>query len=281
MKQVTTFLLLFFSLTIFAQSPWTKKKNEGYVQLSFSLIPTYNTVFGNPDYDTQREISDNTLQLYGEFGLNDKTTLFANVPFKMLKSGKFTDDMSLVLPLVLTSEESKNTLGNIQFGVKHNFYNKNWVLSGQISVEANTGSFDQSSGLRTGYDAWTFTPLFLAGKSFGKSYLQSFVGFDVRTNGYSSNFKIGGEYGGKIGKDLWLIGFLDIVKSFENGDVILPTSNTYTATYVNDQEYGAFGAKFIYEFSDKYGVNVGFGGAFFGNNVAKAPALSFGLYHKF
>lgn len=278
MKKLTTLLLLFFTLSFYAQSPWTKNKNEGYIQVSFTAIPSYDSVFGDPDRPTNREISDNTLQLYGEYGLSNKTTLFANIPLKMLKSGDLVTTPSLV---VATSEGSQTSLGNIQLGVKHSFYNKDWILSGQLGVELNTSSFDNASGLRTGYDAWTFTPLFLAGKSLGNSYLQSFIGFDVRTNDYSSNFKIGGEYGGKIFKDFWLIGFIDIVKSFKNGDVIEPASNMLTATYVNNQEYGAFGAKLIYEFSDKYGLNAGFGGAFFGNNVAKAPALSIGLYHKF
>jgi hypothetical protein len=37
-------------------------------------------------------------------------------------------------------------------------------------MEANTGSYDEISGIRTGYDACTFTPLFLAGRSFDKTY---------------------------------------------------------------------------------------------------------------
>lgn len=276
MKQLTSLLVMFFTVSIFAQSPWTKKKNEGYLQLSFTAIPSYDKLFGDPERTTDRKISDNTLQLYGEFGVSDKTTLFANIPLKMVKTG------DIVLTPTATVEDSKTSLGNIQLGVKHNFYNKNsWVLSGQLGVEANTGSFDALSGLRTGIDAWSFTPLFLAGKSFGNSYFQSFIGADVRTNGYSSNFKIGGEYGGKIFKNFWLIGFVDVVKSFENGDVVLPTTNLLTGLYINDQEYGAFGAKAIYEITQKIGVNAGFGGAFFGKNVAKAPALSIGLYHKF
>lgn len=106
------------------------------------------------------------------------------------------------------SKNYNNTsLGNIEIGLKHNFYKKDGVLSGQISVEANTSSFDAISGIRTGYDAWSFTPLFLTGRCFGKTYLQSFIGANIRTNDYSSNFKIGGELGRKITKNIWIIGF--------------------------------------------------------------------------
>ena len=279
MKQLTTLLVLFFSMSLFSQSPWTKKKGEGYLQLSFTTI-SYDKLFGNPDYNTERKINDNTLQLFGEIGLSDKTTIFATLPLKMQKTGNLVTPISAP-NISITSEGSETTIGNIQLGLKQNFYNKNnWVISGQLGIEANTGNFDIATGLRSGADAWTFTPLFLAGKSFRKSYFQSFTRVDIRTYGYSSNFKIGGESGGQIFDSFWLIGFLDIVKSFENGD-FLAQESAITGTYVNDQEYGAFGAKVIYEFSDKFGLNAGFGGAFFGNNVAKAPALSFGLYTKF
>jgi len=56
-------------------------------------------------------------------------------------------------------------------------------------MEINSSSYDKSSAIRTGIDAYTFTPLFLAGTSFGKNYFQSFVGADIRTNNYSSNLK--------------------------------------------------------------------------------------------
>lgn len=280
MKKLTTLVILIYSVSIVAQSPWTKKKGEGYLQLSFTTIPTYSELFSNPKRTTERELSDNTLQFYGEVGLSDKTTLFTNIPLKFIKSGDIANPKAGVP--VNTSEGSETSLGNIQLGIKHNFYNKkSWVLSGQLGVEVNTASYDKTSGLRTGINAWSFTPLFLAGKSFKTSYFQSFIGFDVRTNDYSSNFKFGGEYGGQIFNNFWLIGFIDIVKSFENGKIVLPTNNLLTATYINDQDYGAFGAKFIYEFTEKFGLNAGFGGAFFGNNVAKSPALSIGLYHKF
>lgn len=268
-------LLLFFSVNLIAQSPWTKKKNEGYVQLSFTTISNYDALYGNPDYSTNRKINDNTLQLYGEYGLSDKTTLIASVPLKMVKSG------ALVQPVSFTTEESKTSLGNIQIGVKHNFYNKKWLLTGQLTVEANTSSFSIASGLRTGYDAWTVTPLFIAGRGFDRWYIQASTGFDIRTNDYSSTYKLGGEIGYKAIDWLWVAGFLDGVASLKNGDVALPLQNVTTGLYVNNQSFAAFGLKLIGEISEKTGVNFGFGGAFAGRNVPKKAALTFGLYHKF
>lgn len=279
MKNFTKLLFLFITISIFSQSPWTQEKGKFYTQLSFTTIPNYDTLFGDPDYSAFGTYSDNTVQFFGEYGLSDKTSLVVNLPLKFISIEGFEDPR--VQCVNCAKDFDKTALGNISLGLKHNFYKKGWVLSGQVSLEANTGSYDATSGIRTGYDAWSITPLFLAGRGFGKTYIQSFIGADIRTNDYSSNFKIGGEVGHKISKKIWLIGFLDISKSFKNGNIDLPTLNDFTGLYVNDQEYGSFGFKGIGEFTENFGVTAGFGGAFFGNNVAKQAAMTFGVYHKF
>ncbi|MEM7086615.1 MAG: hypothetical protein AAF489_10560 [Bacteroidota bacterium] len=280
MKQLTKILFLFIGALAFSQSPWTREKGDFYTQLSFTTIPNYNSLFGDPDYDTVGEITDNTIQLYGEYGISNRTSLILNLPIKLISINDFEN------PLIdctgdCSEDFNESALGNVEVGIKHNFYNKNWILSGQFSVEANTGSYDAVSGIRTGYDAFTFTPLFLAGRSFGKTYVQGFIGANIRTNDYSSNFKVGGEIGHKIVKRIWVIAFVDVVKSFENGNIVLPAENIFTGLYVNDQEYGSYGFKGIGEITENFGVTVGFGGASFGNNVARQAALNAGVYHKF
>ena len=101
-------------------------------------------------------------------------------------------------------------------------------------MEANTGPFDNSSGIRTGYNAYTFTPLLLAGKRFDKTYVQSFIRGNFKTNNYRSNFKIGGEIGRKRTTHIWPIGFLDVSKSLENGTIVFPNSNNMTNLYVKN-----------------------------------------------
>lgn len=276
MKKLAYILLFAFSVHSYAQSPWTKKKGEAYVQVNFTFIPKYSELYGNPDFNSERKISDNTLQLYGEYGISDKTTIIASVPFKMLSS----NELVTATNNPVTTEATKTSFGNILVGLKHNFYNKKWLISGQLSVEANTGSFDAPSGLRTGYDAWTFTPLIMAGRGFNSWYIQAFTGVDIRTNDYSSAYKLGGELGYKTTSWLWIAGFLDGVASFQNGNVPAIPTNSLTGLYVNNQSYAAFGLKFIGEFNQNFGANVGLGGAFGGRRVPKSPAISLGLYYK-
>ena len=278
MKASVCILFLLFHFSGKPQSAWTQKKGELYSQLTFSNISNFNEVFGEPEYLTERKITDQTLQLYIEYGISNNTTLIINIPFKMIQTGGLSNT-SNVSPLTIS--DSKSSLGNIEIGLKHKLYNKKWVASLQLNIEANTSSFDERSGIRTGYDAWTFTPTFNISRSFNGFYIQGFSGVNLRTNKYSSNFKIGGEIGTKPFNKLWLIAYIDAIKSFKNGAIALPVSNELTSLYVNNQEYGGYGLKGIFEYSKKIGATAGFGGAFYGNNVAKRIALNFGLYHKF
>ena len=271
------FIIILISFNSQAQGAWTQKKAEAYTQLSFSSIANYSSIYGNPDYSTEREITDNTFQLYGEYGLNDKTTLILNIPLKLIETGNVVGNTTT--PLTIASSNTR--LGNIEMGIKRLLYNNKWVLSGQLNLETNSGSFESASGIRTGIDAWSLTPTINAGRSFKWFYAQAFTGIAFRTNNYSSSFKIGGEIGIRPVNRILVIGLIDVVKSFENGDILLPDTNQLTGLYVNDQEYAAYSLKFVGEITTKLGVNIGIGGAFSGNNVAKRQALTFGAYHKF
>ena len=281
MKSISLLFSLLITSTLFAQSPWTKDKGDLFVNFSYTTISDYNEIFGDPDYFTNGKITDNTYQIYGEYGLSDKTTLIASIPLKSISVDNFVyidpaincvGDCSELLNF------SETAFGNISLGIKHQFYNKGWVISGQFVTEFNTSTFDAKSGIRTGYDAYTFTPQLLAGKSFGKTFFQSHIGVDVRTNDYSNNFKIGGEFGGKVLKNIWLIGFVDVVESFEDGNRI--NDNPLNGLYQNDKEYGAYGLKAILQLCD-LGVTASFANAFSGNNVPKQSAFSIGIFNTF
>ena len=278
MKNPHQLLIFLISFSAFSQGSWTKEKGSYYLQSSYSTIQNYSSLFGDPDHTTERKLTDNTFQFYGEYGFTDKLTLILNLPLKHIKSGDLVVKEN---SNPATKAANETSLGNIEMGLKYNFYKKKWVLSGQFSLEARTGSFDTNSGIRTGNDAWSFTPLLLAGRSFDKFYLQTFAGGIFRTNNYSSNFKVGGELGTKILKKIWLIGFVDVVKSFKNGNIVLPPSNVLTGLYVNDQEYGSYGLKVIGVLTEDFGITGGYGSAFFGNNVAKKIALTMGVYYTF
>ena len=278
MKSLSFTMALLFSLMAFAQSAWTLDKHNIYTQLNYSNISNYNTIFGSPGYMTERYITDNTIQFYIEYGLLKNTTLIASVPVKIIKTGDLSDVLN-VAPV--STSDSKTDIGNIAFGIKQQLISNTWQLAAQLNVEANTGAFYANSGIRTGYAAWTFTPTINLGRSYKSYYFQAFSGLELRTNNYSSNIKIGGEFGYKLFKPVFLILYIDMVQSLKNGNIDLPLSHQINALYVNNQSYGGYGLKVICEITEKSGITTSFGGAFFGNNVAKKVALNIGLYHKF
>lgn len=48
LKKTPKLLFLVMSISAFSQSPWTQEKSKFYTQLSFTTIPNYDTLFGNP-----------------------------------------------------------------------------------------------------------------------------------------------------------------------------------------------------------------------------------------
>ena len=75
-----TLLAACWLLPASAQSPWARSKAGFYAQASYQTIPAYGTLFGknsSEDIEMEREVSENTFQLYGEYGLSRKTTLVA------------------------------------------------------------------------------------------------------------------------------------------------------------------------------------------------------------
>jgi hypothetical protein len=277
MRNAVYIIIGFWAISSFSQSAWTQKKGEAYLQVSYSTIGDYSGIYGNADYASERKISDNTLQFYGEFGASEKTTLVLGIPFKLLEAAALVTASANPV----TTSGSKNALGNVMVGLKHRFPIKDWIVSGQLTIEAETGTFDAQSGLRTGYDTWTLTPTLNLGKSFKGLYVQGYTGLDVRFNGYSSNFKLGAEMGVRPVRPLLLIAYINSSISFRNGDIQLSQSNLLTALYINDQEYVAYGMKAIGEITPNFGLLFGYAGALSGNNVPKREVLSFGIFQKF
>lgn len=275
-KLVFSFVVLSFIQNSYSQSAWTLQEDTWYTQVNFTTIGPYSSVFldGNDQINLPREVTDNTLQLYSEYGLDKKTTLSVILPIKFIESGRE------VFSNAGTSEGSVSALGNLTLGVRRNLLNKDFVLSTTLLIEANTSTFDKSTGIRTGYDAWSFSPSVGVGKGISNVFVQGNTGFDFRTNSYSHSFKANAEAGYKFFDLAWLIFHLDYIKSFKNGDVQLPIENLNTFLYVNDQEYSGYSLKAIVEISENIGVTGGFGGAFSANFLARKAAINFGAYLK-
>jgi len=274
-------LILVFLVTFSmgkAQSPWVAEKGKGYSQLGYTTIGPYTDLFSSngTSYSLTNEITDQTIQAYGEYGLGSGTSLLAAIPVKILKSGQ-----SQIPSLPIRSGSGDlTTMGNIQLAARHNFINKDFVLSGQLTTELPTAGYDDATGLRGGLDALSIIPSLSIGKGLSNLYGYLSAGVAIRTNSYSSDFRTSAELGYKIINRVYIITVLDIVENFENGDAIESTAQRGTGLYLNNQSFFAYGIKGIIGFTDNIGISGAFYGAGSGNLVAKSPSLNFGFYYK-
>lgn len=280
MKYLAFLFFLCLAWQSSAQSPWSAKKNEGFFQLGTSFIGPYNALFtsdGN-DFVTSRTLSDLTLQLYGEYGLGKGWELRMSIPFVFQSSGELSENPTLA-PSV--SEGSLAAFGNIRLGLKKELYNKNFILSAGLNAEIASSSFNEATGLWTGYGAWGIAPSLMFGKGMEKWYAYLNTGPTLRSNGYSAEWRIEAEGGYLLGKRTYLMLNVFLIESFQNGDVDIPQSNLETGFFVNNQSFFSYGPKVLTQFNDKIGLTGAVYLAGSGNMVAKSPSLNLGFFTKF
>ena len=263
-----------------AQSAWTQPEGGTFVQLSFNAITPYDQLYsdGGTSFVTGREMTETSLELYGEYGLFANTTLVGNLPLRNVDSGALVPG-STIQPVTIP-EDSLSDLGNLLLGVRRQLSTGSLSITGEFDVEFPTGTSDDSTGLSTGLDAYTFRPLVSVGQGFGKTYLQGYAGLSFRTDDYSDDWRLGGELGYQFTPRFLLAGTLDLVDSFENGSVQFSSERLQTGLFLDNQEYASFGLKGLWSFSEHFGLSAAVRGAFWGNNVPEAPFLSFGVYYQ-
>ena len=272
-------LLLLLPIGVFAQSPWIKKKGKGYTQISYNVINEYNSLFvsSGKSYTLSRSLTDRTIQFYGEYGMGNDWQLSTILPYKLLATGDIVPN-----PTIKSSASKGNysALGNIEVAIKKNFIDRKFLFSGQLKAELPTSSLDEDTGLRSGLDAVSITPSLTIGRGWKKMYGYLSVGSAIRSNNYSGNLSISGEFGTQPIHKLWIILALDVVSSFENATPKIDVVQKQTGLFLNNQEYFAYGLKAIYQITNEWGINAGFYGASSGNLVAKSPSLNFGIYYQ-
>lgn len=284
MKMRARFLALMTALAlpcpVGASSPWTQERGGGFFQISGYSIDSYERLFDDDDgsFRTGREITDSTLEFYGEYGISDRLTLIGNLPFKFQESGKAVSNPTLTPTTIAAGDLSR--LGNVRVGLRTEFIDRAALFSGQLDLEIPTGTFDRQTGLSTGLDAVTLTPTVSVGRGWGRFHAFGYLGAALRSDDFSHSRLMGAEGGVRLFGRLSVVGLIDSVESFEDGDVALPRENLETGLYVNDQEYLAHGVKLLLDLNDRWGVQFTSHSADSGNFVARSALTGVGLYYK-
>ena len=143
-----------------AGGPWVLGKKKGFAQIGATFL-NYSSVYNSEGVSNGIgfEVTDNTFQLFTEYGISDKMNVKLILPFKSLEAQSGA------------ASESLSGLGNVTIGVKRLLVDKSFKFSGGLDVSMNTIQSESSAGLRTGYDAFGVTPYLSVGTSKGKFYV--------------------------------------------------------------------------------------------------------------
>ena len=191
---ILLFILSFVSYNALGGG-WPQPKGKGFFKLSqFFLI---GKSFYNDDGSEQKDAFPTTgiyiTNFYGEYGLTDRLTIGAYIPFlyrgvrntQKFLSGK-EDNVG----------EAKNLFSDIDLMVKYGIiYNRPFVLSASLTLGIPSGN---SRGLITSGDG-EFNQLLKLEAGYGFQKIPAFLGFGVglnhRTNGFSEEIHIDTEIG--------------------------------------------------------------------------------------
>ncbi len=262
-----------------AQSPWARPANGGYVQVGYHTIPAYSRLFGRggSDLPLVRYVTERTLQLYGEYGLDARTTAIVSLPWRVHERGARTPELPLyIFP---TDAGQISGLGNISLALRRQFFSGPFVLGGTLRLDLPSVSHLANAGLRTGFNAFTVQPSLSVGRGMGRAYWFAYTGLAFRTNDYNHYLNTGAEAGFAVGP-LWLITFVDIVLPFENDARPLQPVHTRTGLYENNQGWLSPGLKALWLVTPRWGVVVSGAGAFWAQYVPKSPGVSAAVFYR-
>lgn len=272
-----------------AGGPWPKAKKSGYAQLGFTYL-NYNSIFG-PDGDgvaLRRNVTDFSSQLYVEYGITDKLTLTANLPFKYVFTGD--DVLNSDSTFFGDTVASGNLFGlnTVLLGLKYNIINKKVIFSAGLNTEANVAKYDSITTLRTGPSAWVFHPYLSVGTTFFSGKLFTFLdaGYRLRTHQYSDevdfNFEVGYSWNYSTYFIFNLAGRISMQEgAYDNGATAeVPRGrDLHTNLYPNNQQFVGYGLKFIQKIKKKVHINAAVYGGF-GQMVAASPTYNFGIAYE-
>lgn len=300
MARILTLTILLFTLvqTADAGGPWPRKKGSGYAQLGFTYVG-YSQFFNDQGkvVPMRRSVIDFTSQAFIEYGLTDKLTLTANLPFKYVSSSEKIAHADSTYFRDTVPSGNLFGLSNVMFGLKYNVINKKVLFSVGLNTEANVAKYDSITTLRTGPSAWVFHPYVSVGGSFlqGKLYTFLDAGYRLRLNGYSDevdlNYELGYTWNQKTYFILNVSGRVSMMEGSKDNNVTAPVdpndSNSslhpygrdlHTSLYPNNQQYVGYGLKFIQKIKHVHiNAAVYFG---MGKMVAAVPSYNLGVAYE-
>lgn len=274
-----TFFLAFSAPNLFATG-WPQSKGHGFFKLDFSMIRARQ--FYSMDgkiYDINGAgtlLGNYTTAFYGEYGLTQRLTAIAYVPF--LVRNTVNEGVGAITGEVLQPGLENTAFGDVDLGLRYGFFQKNsWVLSASILFGIPSGDYKNADLLYTGDGEFNQLLQVEWGYGAARWYATGFFGLNNRTKGFSEEFRYHAEFGYWLKKNTLLaaVKFAG-VESFNNGN---PTGSG-NGLFSNNVEYASPQFALTYEHKQKWGLTAQIAGAMAGRNALASPAISVGVYCK-
>ena len=279
---LTLFFILFFSTLGNAGGGWTQPKGGVYLKLSewWIISNQHFTDAGLIDPNTTSGIFNTSL--YGEYGITDRITVLAYVPF--FSRAYMNNVVSGTTGEVLFPGEAINGFGDSDISIKYALNSKGKIrtaatLTFGLPIGEDAGG--TQNNLQIGDGEFNQILQFDASSSFSLNkatiYGTATIGFNNRTKGFSDEFRYGLEVGlGLFENKLWLVGKLTGVESFKNGTPSGESNST--SVFANNSEFTSFTTEAAFYLTKKFGVSASYASAFRGEIIFANPSYSVGVF---
>ncbi len=276
---LVVFLTLRLSIPGFSQA-WIRQKGQHYLQVSHSFLRG-KAVYSSDGSTRQleRPVIDNTFHAFAEMGITDKITLQVSTQAKSLRTkGVNSLANTGTNPTLPEGDLFKPGNSNMTalFGITQA---SQFVASCGLGIEIPSTLTNEAAGLRTGVNAFGFSPQVNLGSGFSSGFIQLSMSPKFRTNQYSTQLNCRLEGGITIEESWYIISDVTLLKSFYDGQID-DGNFIYTGLYVNNLEYLTYGLKFGKKFNENTYIWLSSAGGFWGNHVLKSPAFTIAIAHE-
>jgi protein XagA len=274
------YIILITSVTpsVLTAQAWTKNKGHGFYKLDFSSIKAADVFNTKGEVVPFRTLGNYITSVYGEYGITNKITAVAYVPFfvrNVVNETKGAQTGNIIEPGI-----TNNNFGDMDLGLRFALPIRAFAVSANLTFGLPTGDAKQKDALFTGDGEFNQMLKLAAGTGGKRWWGQTAIGFNNRTKSFSDEFRYDFEFGYKFFNDRFLaILKINGIESLNNGKAL----EANTGLFSNNVEYMGVGPEFLYYANAKktIGVSARIAGAFKGQNVLAAPSMSVGIFAEF
>lgn len=275
-------LAFFFVNSAIAGGGWTQPKGGIYLKLSewWIISNQHFTDAGLIDPNTTSGIFNTSF--YGEYGITDRLTAVAYVPF--FSRSYMNNVVSGTTGEVLIPGEAINSFGDTDLSIKYALNKKGVIRTAAtltLGLPLGNNSGGSQGNLQTGDGEFNQLLQLDASSSFQikntSIYGTATFGFNNRTKGFSDELRYGIEVGAGLFKNkFWLIGRITGVESLQNGT--LSSEANSTSIFANNSEFTSYSIEAAVYLTKQFGVSASYASAFRGQIIFANPSYSVGVF---